>query len=182
MDKYLDDLRKNRYFKATEIIQSSFEKTGIRKSELDKSLFQKISLIQNRTRGPLFELMAETIIGKVFKINDFDRKKIFKTPLGDRRIDLFVPDEKIAIEVKSGYARSTVFTRKQVNKDRYIIHYTLFIIQHEAEVERVVWFCFRGATNPLKKILNHNGIEYCDIEYDIFGEQVSEAEKVVIRV
>jgi hypothetical protein len=176
MDKYLDDLRRNRSFKATEIIQSSLEKTGIRRSELDKSLFQKISLIQNRTRGPLFELMAESIIGKVFEISEFDRQKVFKTPFGDRKIDLFVPDKKIAIEVKSGYARSTAFTRKQVKKDRHII-------EHQDEVDRVIWFCFRGATSPLIRYMASNSIEYCDIEYDSFGEQISEAEKkVVIRV
>lgn len=175
MDKYLDDLKKNRSFKATEIIQSSLEKAGIKKSELDKSLFQKISLIQNRNRGPLFELMTEAIIERVFGINEFDRQAVFKTPFGDRRIDLFIPDNKIAIEVKSGYARSTAFTRNQIMKDNYLI-------QHTAEVERVVWFCFRGATNPLMKFLSTNGVEFCDIGYDTFEEQMLEAEKIVIRV
>ena len=103
----------------------------------------------------------------------FDKQKVFSTPLGDRKIDLYIPSKKVSIEVKSGYARSTAFTRKQVKKDRYLI---------DNEIERVVWFSFRGATKPLEKFLGSNGIEFCDLEYDTFNEQVSEAEKKIIRV
>jgi len=175
MKKYLDGLRRNRDFKATEIIQSSFAKTGIRRAELDKGLFQEIALIQNRTRGPLFELMAEVIIGKVFTLQGCDRQKVLSTPYGDRKIDIYIPSDKVAIEVKSGYARSTAFTRKQIQKDKYLLEY-------QCDVKRVVWFCFRGATDPIQKSLKDTGIEYCDIEYDSFEEQVSETEKIVIRV
>jgi len=87
MDNYLIDLRNNRDKKANEILKDDLiDKFGLR-----KSLLKEITLIQNRGRGNIFELLAETAISKTFNIppQDLDKQKIFDTPYGKRRIDLY---------------------------------------------------------------------------------------------
>jgi hypothetical protein len=175
MKTYLMELRENREFKATDIVKNSLNNAGIDVKDLNKNLLQDISLIQNRSRGPLFELMAEVIIGNVFNVNEFDKQTVFSTPYGKRRIDLFIPRQGVAIEVKSGYGRLRNFIKEQIKKDA-------FILTHEPSVKQVVWVCFRGATKPLTELLQKNGIEYCDIEYDKLDTQSADIEKTIIRV
>lgn len=175
MKKYLKELRENRDFKATEIVKNSLNDSGVDVRDLNKNLLRDISLIQNRTRGPLFELMAEVIIGNVFGVNKFDKQIVYSTPYGKRRIDLFIPETGVAIEVKSGYGRSRKFIREQIKKDNYIL-------ANEPNVKQIVWVCFRGATKPLIALLQKNGIEYCDIEYDKLDTQSEVIEKTIIRV
>ncbi len=121
MDEYLNELRKNRAFKATEILKNDFNNLGIEITKINKNLLKDISLIQNLARGPLFELMAEVIIGNVFGVKKFKRQNIYKTPYGQRKIDLFVAETGVAIEVKSGYGRLRRFIWEQIKKDKYIL-------------------------------------------------------------
>lgn len=174
MKEYLKNLKENRDFKATEILRSSLNDSGVNIKEINKNLLRDISLIQNRTRGPLFELMAEVIIGNVFGVKDFKKQNVYKTPYGKRRVDLFIAETGVAIEVKSGYGRSRKFIREQIKKDKYIL-------THEPDVKQIVWVCFRGATKPLIALLNKNGIQYCDIEYDRLDTQSEEIKKTIIR-
>nr|VFJ65142.1 MAG: hypothetical protein BECKFM1743C_GA0114222_103874 [Candidatus Kentron sp. FM]VFJ65994.1 MAG: hypothetical protein BECKFM1743A_GA0114220_103975 [Candidatus Kentron sp. FM] len=175
MKAYLQELKQNREFKATEIVKNSLNNAGIDVNDLNKNLLRDISLIQNRTRGPLFELMSEVIIGNVFDVKEFDKQTVFSTPFGKRRIDFLIPEQGVAIEVKSGYGRLRSFIRDQVKKDRYIL-------DHEPNIKQIVWVCFRGATEPLIRLLQENEIEYCDIEYDKLGGQSEVIEKTIIRV
>ena len=158
---YLNELRKNRDFKATEIIKKNLYKNRAEADSLKKGLLREIALIQNRTRGPLFELMAETLIIKVFGEHEFISQKRIVTPFGVRFVDKYIPEKKIMIEVKSGYVRLNKFIREQVKKDNYLL------INHP-EIDEVVWLCFRGATTPLINFIKSNGIEYIDIQYDLF--------------
>lgn len=179
MQEYIRQLRQNRCFKATELFNNGLVDAGVNVQELRKGFLQEIALLQNRTRGPLFELMAEVMIGKIFNISDFDRQAVFTVPqLGKRRFDLFSPSHGIAFEVKSGYVGLRSFTRKQIAKDKYLL-------THDEQVKRIVWVCFRGATEPLVKALERGTsdavIDYFDIG---FGEMEPHAGKAqqVIRV
>lgn len=174
MKNYLKKLKENRDFKATEILKNSLNKSDIDVRELNKNLLRDISLIQNRARGPLFELMAEVIIGNAFGVKEFEKQNVYATPYGSRRIDLFIAETGVAIEVKSGYGRSRKFTRNQIKKDSYIL-------QNEPNVKQIVWVCFRGATKPLITLLQKNGIQYCDIEYDKIDTQSDVIEKNIIQ-
>ena len=124
-----------------------------------KKLLSEITILQNRTRGNLFELMGELTVSDIYNIKDFKTQKIFETPLGKRKVDLFSEQEQLIIEIKSGYARSNAFTRKQVKKDIYIIN-------NYDEVKKVIWILFRGGTKPFIKYLDKYNIEHFDVEYD----------------
>lgn len=178
MKNYIRELRQNRDFKATELLKNSLCKTGVEIKDLQKRFLSDIALLQNRTRGPLFELMAEVMIGNVFNVSEFDRQAVFTTPDGVRRFDLFVPSQGIAFEVKSGYVRLRRFTREQINKDRHLL-------ANDERVKRVIWVCFRGATAPLINALDGKGlkpeIEYFDIGYDQM-EVDEEKPKQIIRI
>ena len=160
MKGYLKELHRNREFKANEILKDKLQETGALPEDSRERIIKSISLIQNRTRGPLFELMAEVILAKIYKFENYDRQAVFETPYGKRRIDLYIPDQKLAIEVKSGYARSRKFVRTQIKKDHYVL-------RNNPEVEKIVWICFRGATKPLISYLKKHDIEYYDLEYDL---------------
>lgn len=175
MKEYLKELKENRNFRATEIVRNSLGNSGIDVKDLNRNLLRDIALIQNRTRGPLFELMAEVVIGNVFCVREFKKQNVYETPYGKRRIDLFISETGVAIEVKSGYGRLRKFIREQIRKDNYIL-------QNESTVNEIVWVCFRGATNPLITFLHKHGIQYCDIEYDSLDEQCGAVEKTIIRV
>ena len=169
MEEYLYELRKNREFKANKILKDCLDNNFW---GTNKKLLRDISLIQNRTRGPLFELMAEIIIGKVFGVSEFDKQTVFSTPYGRRKIDLFIPDQSVAIEIKSGYARLKNFIKKQILKDNYILI-------NDPGVKQIVWVCFRGATKPLVTYLKKNCIDYVDVEYDRLGDQGEAIKKIL---
>lgn len=164
-----------RAYRATAVIRDGLADSGVAPDGLSKNLFQDIALIQNRARGQLFEKMAEIMIGNAFGVRDFKKQICFMTPHGKRKIDLFIGETGVAVEVKSGYGRLCKFTKEQIEKDR-------FILEHEPEVSQVVWMCFRGATRPLIASLKKNGIDYCDIEYDRLNGCSDEDEKNIIRI
>ena len=167
MKKYQKELKKSRSLKADEIIKDFIDKHGLK-----KKLLKELSLLQNRTRGNLFELMGELSVNSVFGITNFDQQKTFYTPLGIRRVDLYSKKEGIIIEVKSGYARSRAFVRKQIEKDHYIV-------KNHPEVKKSIWLLFRGATQPLIKYLKKHNIEYVDLEYDLIRSN-NEVENPII--
>ena len=173
--KKMIDQKENRDFKATKNLRKGLVKKNIDVEELGPGLLRKVALIQSRARGPLFEMMTETIIGNVYGTKKFEKQTVFSTPYGKRRIDLFIPETGVSIEVKSGYGRLRAFTRTQIKKDKHIL-------DHEPTVEQIYWFCFRGATRPLIAYLEKNGIGFCDIEYDRMETQSDTAERTVIRV
>ena len=155
MKKYQKELKRSRSVKADKILKDFVDKHGLK-----KKLLKELTLLQNRTRGNLFELMGEVSMNSVFRISDFEQQKTFDTPLGKRRIDLFSEKEGLIVEVKSGYARSRAFVRKQIEKDFYIV-------KNYPKVKKAVWLLFRGATQPLIKCLEKYNIEYLDLEYDL---------------
>ena len=161
MKNYLKKLKKNRSIKADEILKGFVTEHGLR-----KRLISEITLLQNRTRGDLFELMGSLTVSNVYNIKDFTSQKVFETPLGKRKVDLFSEKEQIIIEVKSGYARSNSFTRKQIQKDVYIVN-------NYTEVKKAVWILFRGGTKPLIHCLEKSNIEYIDVEYDLKEENTN---------
>ena len=155
MKPYIKELRKNRDLKANEILKMDL----IDKFNLRDGLLRELSLIQNKARGNIFEIMGEVIVGNTFNIDKFSTQTVFDTPYGKRRVDLYDEKNGIIIEIKSGYARSKSFIRKQIKKDSYILN-------NHKNINRAIWICFRGATSPLQLFLNKYNIEYFDIEYD----------------
>lgn len=168
MKNYLKSLKKNRSIKADQIL-----KDFINKYDLRKKLLSEITLLQNRTRGNLFELMGELTVSDTYNIKDFETQKIFDTPWGKRKVDLFSSNEQLIIEIKSGYARSNSFTRKQIEKDKYIIN-------NYKDVKKSIWILFRGGTKPLTKFLDKSNIEYLDVEYDM-KEDSNENNKKILK-
>ncbi|UAA37286.1 hypothetical protein KIH87_11115 [Paraneptunicella aestuarii] len=177
MKKYIKGLKEHRERKAKAMLVNVFESSNLDinahgKPFLD-DIIKNIIPLQNRTRGSIFEVMAEVIIGNTFGITDFDKQVSFVTPYGVRRIDLFSKNQAVAIEIKSGFARLNSATRAQVRKD-------ISILNNEDSVDRVVWFCFRGATKPLIKHLTESQIEYVDLEYDKLDCDVEGEPKTII--
>lgn len=178
MNEYIHQLRHNREFRATELLKSSLDNQGVKVKTLGGNFLKEIALLQNRTRGPLFELMAEVMIVKAFNLSEFNRQAVFITPFGVRRFDLYVKSGGIAFEVKSGYARLRSFTRKQIQKDRYLL-------ENDETVKRVIWVCFRGATAPLLNALMGSGPEPNIECFDIAIDQMEadyDKDRQVIRI
>ena len=163
MKKYLHNLKQNRERKAKQMLEQVFESSNLSMAEHGETIFEGMIKdfipLQSRTRGAIFEVMAEGLIGNTFDITDFKRQRVYHTPFGKRKIDLYSPKREVIIEIKSGYARLNKSTRLQINKDGYIR-------DNEPGVNHVVWFCFRGATAPLTRYLEKNNIEVIDLEYD----------------
>lgn len=171
MENYKKELRQNRALKADEILKDFIDQYGLR-----KNLLTEITLLQNRTRGSLFELMGELTISNIYNIKNLQTQKIFNTPIGKRKVDLFSTTERLMIEIKSGYARSNAFTRKQIKKDAYLV-------RHNSDVDKCVWLLYRGATQPLKRYLEKYNIEYFDVEYDrIQNMNNDKSESIIIEV
>lgn len=169
MKKYQKDLKSYREFKANQILKDDLiDKFGLR-----KSLLSQIALIQNRTRGKVFEIMGEVCVKEAFDVKDFDRQSSFETPFGLRKIDIFDKEKGLIIEVKSGYARSKLFVRKQIQKDAYLVKY-------HSDIKKAIWVCFRGATKPLINYLKQYKIDYYDVGYDKM--EIDFGEKSIVRV
>lgn len=165
-----------RFNSGVDVIKRCLSANGVDIRTLDNDLWKKGSLTQNRARGEMFELMAETLIHNVFGQKAFIKQKTYVTPHGKRVIDLYEAESRVAIEVKSGHVRLSRHIKKQIDLDFYIM-------KNEAEVENIVWMCFRGATKSVINILKSKGIQYCDIEYDkIDDSNESNTEKTIIRV
>jgi len=118
--------------------------------------------------------MGEVTISNVFGIKSFNKQKVFDTPFGKRRVDLYSEKEKLIIEVKSGYARSRAFIRKQIKKDAYIV-------KNNPKITKAVWILFRGGTKPLIDYLKKYHIEYIDMEYDLIKSEENIKNPIIIN-
>lgn len=168
MKKYKTDLKKTRELKADKILKDFIDKHGLR-----KSLLTELTLLQNRTRGSIFELMGEVSVTTVFNIDHPETQKVFNTPFGKRKVDLYFEADGVIVEIKSGYARSRSFIRKQIQKDA-------FIVNDDHHIKRAVWILFRGATKPLITYLEKNKIEYIDMKYDMIDSGNNNDDKKII--
>src|SRR4030095_3824292 len=142
---YQRELRSNREerFKAWLANRTSVE--GIDVSSIEQSFLADVKNLQNRTRGRVFEVMGTVGVRSFLQsppgvnLTPPVEQKIFHSPLGERRVDLYYQELKTVVEVKSGYVVNRASIRLQVSKDG------LLLASHP-EVDRVVWLLYRGGS------------------------------------
>ncbi len=75
----------------------------------------------------------------------------FSTPLGMRRIDCYVEENKLAVEVKSAYVDGRQRILTQLRKDAHLLA--------QGEVSTVIWILLGDGSQKLKSLLTGAGIE-----------------------
>lgn len=75
----------------------------------------------------------------------------FYTPIGNRRIDCFSTESKVAVEVKASYISGRKFYYNQVEKDEYLLE--------KGHVSSVVWLLLGGASQKFISRLSSAGFE-----------------------
>ncbi len=162
---YKRELRSNRKVHFKTRFESLLRQAGVDPSTMEASVLRDLKNLQNRIRGQVFEVMGEVItsdtLGTRIDLTNGppDKQKRFETPFGQRRADLYYPTAKLMVEVKSGYVTCNREVRKQIAKDQWIK-------ENDSDVNDVAWILFRGATRNTISLLDHNCIEWFDIEYD----------------
>lgn len=76
--------------------------------------------------------------------------RVFRTPHGNRQIDIYIPDKKYAGQVKTGKESLTEKNRLAIEKDSWLVKERGF------EVE---WILEKGASKPLLEALEKAGIK-----------------------
>jgi len=75
----------------------------------------------------------------------------FSTPFGGRRIDCYVADTKLAVEVKSAYVDGRGRNVIQVRKDSHLLA--------TGNIRKAVWILLGDGAERLKSLLARGGIE-----------------------
>lgn len=164
--EYRSELRANRHRFFDRHFKSRLAEAGLDGELFSSTVLRDIRNLQNRTRGDLFELMGEVVVQQNLETADRpSRQRRLETPFGERRLDLFFEDPKLAVEVKSGYVTNRRSIREQIRKDEHLIA--------EGTVASVLWLLFRGASGPALRNLQRSGIRTLDLEYD--AEQVEDS-------
>jgi hypothetical protein len=168
--KYVRELRalRRRHFKRD--LAEKLRAAGVNPDEMEQSFYRDMRNLQNRTRGPLFELLAEVSIQQTFRDGRNLKSSVglelapekhvrFETPDGLRVADLYYRADRSVVEVKSGYIYASRDIKAQVKKDRWLL------ANHD-EVDEVVWVLFRGGSAPLLAHLGEAGIRWIDMKDD----------------
>lgn len=156
------------------ITRSSKRRSGIKeqirvasqgKLALDSRLMNEVGLMQNRHRGKLFEMMGKILVRSYFERQGrkgveivSDRVTFLSADASGRkarrRFDLYLPETKVGIEIKSGRVRFNRFTRDQIYKDSHLIR--------QGIVTEIWWFLFYGASKRVLEELDRHGISHAD--------------------
>ena len=150
INAYKKELRTNRQ----RFLSALRTKYGDLPPDVEKLYLQKMTAIQNETRGKLGELFGEvslTANGMADESDIFRDTVVFSTPYGKRRIDVWHDERKHALEVKSGYACLSKIVRNQIRKDKFLME--------NGTVACVSWRLMKGGSTPLINILEANKIE-----------------------
>jgi hypothetical protein len=135
---------------------------------LDSSLINEISLMQNRTRGKVFEMMGKILVASHFERQGKNGVEIVSDTAtflsvdsrgrkAKRRFDLYVPEMKVGVEIKSGRVHFNRFTRDQIHKDGYLLKREV--------VAEIWWFLFYGASKRVLEELDKHSISYGDLAF-----------------
>ena len=114
-------------------------------------------MIQNQTRGKLGELWGEVLLTSQLRADEKDIERdssVFWTPFGRRRVDVFWANHLLALETKSGRVILSKNTRKQINKDKYLLEHGVF--------SRVIWVLLQGVSRRAREALQAAGIDVID--------------------
>jgi len=175
---HLAALRENRSRRFESNLKPALVAGGVDPSLFQSRFFQDMALLQNRTRGPLFELAGELLLIRHLARLGYagtELRKQVRLPADDelRIADFYAPAIKTLFEVKSGYICWSKAIRHQVGKDAWLL-------RNSPEVAEVIWLLFRGASAKALSHLAAMGIVCVDLG---FGDgQVSDGPKTVIRV
>lgn len=175
---HLIQLRESRSRRFESNLKPALEAGGIDPSQLRQRFFQDMALMQNRTRGPLFELAGEMLLMGHLQRRGHAGAEIRKQarfPVGDglRIADFYVPAIKTIFEVKSGYVVWSKPVRLQVKKDAWLL-------KNSHEVSDVLWLLFRGGSARALAGLKAAGIECFDLGFG--GEEPVSKPTTVIPV
>jgi hypothetical protein len=114
------------------------------------------------------ELLVHTAIAELLR-EEYRLKQlpsaqtVFRTPMGRRRMDLYFCESQFAIEIKSGFVRSTRDVREQVEKDSWLIQ------QQPDQVAEVLWIFLRGATGSAREFLDSRRIAWMNLDLNAMG-------------
>jgi hypothetical protein len=163
---YQHELRSNREERFKALLANRISVEGIDISSIEQSFLTDVKNLQNRTRGRVFEVMGTVGVRSFLQsppeadLTPPVEQKIFHSPLGERRVDLYYQELKTIVEIKSGYVVNRASIRLQVSKDG-------LLLDSHPEVVRVVWLLYRGGSKPLIRNLEQAGIEWHDLEFDL---------------
>lgn len=175
---HLNTLRGNRSRRFDSNLKPTLEAEGVDSGQFGQRFFQDMALMQNRTRGPLFELAGEVLLtGHLQRLGhaSAELRKQVRFAAGDnlRIADFFAPAIKTIFEIKSGYVVWSKPVRLQAEKDAWLL-------KHSQEVTQVVWLLFRGGSARALAGLESAGIDYFDLGFG--GEVPVSNPTTVIRV
>jgi len=116
----------------------------------------KPSLIrsQNRIRGLVGEFLGYEYANTHFDTSQnsiIKDKKTFQTPFGNRRIDVYIDNKKVCIEVKMGYLYNGKKIRNQIEKDSYLLKNKI--------VSKIVWILYQNGSKQVKKNIKKNNFD-----------------------
>ncbi|MFZ2854537.1 MAG: hypothetical protein WAZ34_10580 [Rhodocyclaceae bacterium] len=175
---HLITLRENRSRRFDSNLKPALEARGIDSGQFRQRFFQDMALMQNRTRGSLFELAGEVLLtGHLQQMGHAgaELRKQVRFAAGDklRIADFFAPAIKTIFEVKSGYVVWSKPVRLQAAKDAWLL-------KQSPEVAQVVWLLFRGGSARALAGLEAADIECFDLGFG--GEAPVSKPTTVIRV
>lgn len=122
--------------------------------ELEKKYKGSLIRTQNRIRGLVGEFLGSEYLTSKLKapihqiIKD---KKLFKTPFGGRRIDVFYVEKELCLEVKMGYLYNSLKIREQIKKDQFLLKKKI--------VQRVIWILYQDGSKNVKNNIIKSGLE-----------------------
>ena len=152
----LDNYENTYYFNSFKNIDYGYDKLNF----LSPKLRKQIILFSNKKRGQIYEICfgymflayflksknyTYIVDNKVFEVM-IDGKKL------KRRIDIYIPENKIAIEIKSGRIIKKKDIVLQILKDKELLR--------NKKINKCYWFLFRGASKSVLDILDKSQIEY----------------------
>ena len=160
---HLNTLRGSRSRRFDSNLKPSLDAEGIDSGQFRQRFFQDMALMQNRTRGPLFELAGEGLLmGHLQRLGHAgaELRKQVRFAAGDnlRIADFFAPAFNTIFEIKSGYVVWSKPVRLQAAKDAWLLKQSL-------EVTEVVWLLFRGGSARALDGLESAGIECFDLGF-----------------
>lgn len=179
-NSHLPTLRDNRERRFVSSVKPSLEKAGIDAGIFQPRFFQDISLIQNRTRGRVFELMAEVLLaGHLQRMGldgrAFEKQVRFEIDGKIRIADFYVPAKRMIVEVKSGYVIWNRSVREQVAKD-------VGLMKQSKQVADVMWLLFRGGSARALASMEKAGITCYDLGFGVPQAESDSGPKTIIRV
>jgi hypothetical protein len=135
--------------------------------ELSEPFYREAVLSLNANQGRTGEFLVQATVLDILReqanrkaITIPETQRVLNTPSGVRRIDLYFPESRFGVEIKSGYVRATKAFRNQVLKD-------VWLVEHRGDLlAEVMWIFLRGATSPARTFLDRKHVAWMDIDLD----------------